>query len=135
MREGNKQERYQTMEGHEHGLTEKLKRLLHEAAEVSLDLEKAQGKWEAQPHYTSIEARAHALGQQLSREVQQRRMAELAAESPPIAKCPTCGTRCQIRSRKRTVTSIDGEVELLEQRGECPVCRRAFFPSAGTPGL
>lgn len=123
------------MEGREPGLAEKLRCLLREAAEVSLELEKAQGKWESRPHYTLIEARAHALGQQLSREVQQRRMAELAVESPAIAKCPTCGTRCQTRSCKRTVTSIDGEVELLEQRGECPVCRRAFFPSAGALGL
>jgi hypothetical protein len=123
------------MEGRESALVEKLQRLLREAAEVSLELEKAEGRWEARPHYTSIEARAHELGQQLSRQVQQRRMAELVAESPPTAKCPSCGTRCETRPHQRTVASIDGSVQLLEQRGECPVCRRAFFPSAGELGL
>lgn len=118
------------MEGREHVLSEKLRHLLRQAAEVSLELEKAEGKWQSHPHYTSIEARAHELGRQLSRVAQQRRLAELVAEAPLSAKCPACGTQCVARLQNRAVNSIDGPVELPEHRCECPVCRRAFFPSA-----
>ena len=124
-----------SMEGQSAALAEKLQRLLREAAEVSLELEKAEGRRVARPHYTQIEARAHQLGQRLSREVQQRRMVELVAEAPILKKCPACGTPCQAKLEKRTVTSIDGLVEVSEQRCECPVCRRAFFPSPGGSGV
>lgn len=123
------------MEVREEVLAEKLRRLLREVAEVSLELEKAQGTWESRPHYTGIESRAHDLGQQLSREVQRRRMAELVAQAPLTAKCPGCGMRCDTNLDKRVVASIDGPIELPEQRCECPVCRRAFFPSAGGFGV
>ena len=47
-------------------LTEKLEKLLKEAAEVSVTLDRANGTITGVPHYSVIEARAHDLGQQLS---------------------------------------------------------------------
>lgn len=111
-------------------LKQKLAGFLAAAAEASVELEKIDGTWEETPHYTRIEMRAHALGQQLSREVQQRRMRELTARAKSHATCPECGTRCPIRPHKRVVKAIDGPVELVEPKCHCPVCRRAFFPSA-----
>jgi uncharacterized protein with PIN domain len=112
-----------------------LDRLLREAAEVSVALEHVDGTWEETPHYTRIELRAHELGRRLAREVQQRRMGELAAGSEPTARCPECGTRCPTKPRKRRVPSIAGPVELIEPVCQCPACRRAFFPSADEAGL
>lgn len=117
------------------GLKKKMDRLLKEAAEVSVELEHAEGGLVAVLHYSLIEARAHELGRQLSREVQQRRMAETAAGQSAKARCPDCGTRCELAPWKRRVTSIDGSVELQELRGHCPFCERAFFPSAGADGV
>lgn len=123
------------MEGREAHLAEKLQRLLREAAEVSVELEKVRETWDPRAHYTRIEARAHDLGQQLSRETQRRHMAELVAQAPVTAKCPSCGTCCNATVVTRTVRAIDGPLELAEQRCECPTCRRAFFPAAEGTGL
>jgi hypothetical protein len=123
------------MDERERALKEKLERLIKEAAEVSVELNRGNGTLEGVPHYSLIEARAHQLGQQLSREVQQRQMAETVALQIPKAKCPKCGTRCELIPKKRSVKSIDGPVEIQELQGRCPFCRRAFFPSAGEIGV
>ena len=57
------------MDGATAVLKEKLNRLLKEAAQVSVDLGRADGTITGVPHYFVIEARAHELGQQLSREI------------------------------------------------------------------
>lgn len=123
------------MDDREQALKEKLDRLLKEAAEVSVELDGMDGRFADVPHYSVIEARAHELGRQLSRQVQQRQMAEAVARQVPKAACPTCGTRCELTARKRKVTSIDGPLDLQELQGYCPFCRRAFFPSAGETGV
>jgi len=111
-------------------LAEKLEKLLKEAAEVSVALDRANGTISGVPHYSVIEGRAHDLGRQLSREIQERQLGEVVAESAATAKCPECGTRCELTVEKRPLTSIDGPVGALEQQGYCPCCRRSFFPSA-----
>jgi len=111
-------------------LAEKLEKLLKEAAEVSVALDRVNGTISGVPHYSVIEARAHELGRQLSRQIQERQLREIAAEVPVTAKCPECGTRCELVVEKRSLTSIDGSVGALEQQGYCPCCRRSFFPSA-----
>jgi uncharacterized protein with PIN domain len=123
------------MEDRERVLKEKLERLVRETAEVSVELDRADGTIEGVPHYSVIELRAHQLGQQLSREIQQRQMAETVALQVPKAKCPTCGTRCELIPKKRSVKSIDGPLEVQELTGRCPFCRRDFFPSAGEAGV
>ena len=101
-------------------LKEKLEKLMKESAEMSVELDRANGTIQGLPHYSVIEARAHELGQQLSREIQRQQMGEVAAAQTPRARCPTCGTVCQLTLAKRRVTSIDGAVELQELKGSCP---------------
>ena len=122
------------MEGATITLKEKLDQLLREAAEVSVALDQADGTIVGVPHYAVIEARAHELGQQLSRQVQARQMEQITAQAA-AAKCPECGTRCQTDRKTRRVTSIDGPLALEESVGHCPACRRDFFPPAGDLGL
>jgi hypothetical protein len=123
------------MERHADELQEKLARLLLEAAEVSVTLDRANGTIQGVPHYSVIELRAHELGQQLSRQVQRRHLDAMMAQQAVRASCPGCGTYCQLHPVERQVTSIDGAVPLPELRGDCPKCRRAFFPLAGAAGI
>lgn len=111
-------------------LKARLEQLLREAAEVEVELSRADGSIKGVPHYSVIEGRAHALGKQLSREVQQRQMSELAGSQAMTAKCPECGTRCSLESEAREVNSVDGKAVLQELAGYCPCCRRCFFPNA-----
>ena len=83
------------MDGATAALKEKLNRLLKEAAQVSVDLDRADGTITGVPHYSVIEARAHELGQQLSREIQARQMGKLVAGRMATAPCPKCRARCE----------------------------------------
>lgn len=123
------------MDDRQAALREKFDRLLREAAEVEVELSRADGTIVGIPHYSVIESRAHDLGRRLSREIQQRQMGETAAVAPRSAQCPTCRTLCKLTEHKRPMTSIDGGFELQELKGHCPVCRRDFFPSSGDVGL
>ena len=116
-------------------LRKKLDDLLREAAEVSVALDRADGTIQGVPHYSVIEGRAHELGQQLSRQIQERQMAEIVAAQVPKASCPGCGRRCALIPTKRSVTSVDGGIELRELEGYCSSCRKAFFPPAGDAGV
>lgn len=108
----------------------RLERSLREAAEIEAELSRADGTIRGVPHYSVIEGRAHELGKQLSQMVQQRQMNELAADQATTAKCPTCGARCPVETRRRPLQSVDGATEIAEARGYCLGCRRAFFPAA-----
>ncbi len=123
------------MDGTTAPLKEKLDRLLREAAEVSVSLDRADGTIVGVPHYSVIEGRAHELGRQLSRQIQARQMGEITAQAAPSAKCPQCGTRCETDRKKRSVTSVDGPLTVEEPVGHCPNCRRDFFPPPGDVGL
>jgi len=105
-----------------------LDNLLKRAADVATRLSRADGTIRGVPHYSVIEAQAHAVGKQFSREVQGRQMRELTAEQPAHAQCPRCQTHCEVEAQHREVKSIDGPVPLLEREAYCPACRRAFFP-------
>lgn len=123
------------MDGTTATLQEKLDQLLHEAAEVSVALDQANGTIVGIPHYSVIETRAHELGQQLSRLIQARQMGQFAAHAADFAPCPECGTRCQLDRRERRITSIDGSLTVEEPVGHCPRCRRGFFPLPRNVGL
>ena len=110
-------------------LKERLERLLREAAEVEVELSRAEGTIKGVPHYSLIEGRAHQLGQQLSRQVQQQQMRELAASQATKGKCPGCKTAVPLEPREREVKTVDGEARLVELVGECPRCRKFFFPA------
>ncbi len=116
-------------------LQEQLASLLKQAAEASVALDRAKGTIKGVPHYSVIELRAHELGQQLSRQIQQRHLDEIVTQQAVGAACPGCGTYCQLHPAERSVTSIDGSVTLPELKGHCPKCRRAFFPLESSPRL
>jgi hypothetical protein len=116
------------MDGTATTLQEKLDDLLHQAAEASLALDRANGTIVGIPHYSVIETRAHELGQQLSRLIQARQMSQLAGHAADFAPCPECGTRCQLERKGRRIASIDGSFTVEEPSGYCPRCRRGFFP-------
>jgi hypothetical protein len=111
-------------------LRERLERSLREAAEIEVELSRADGSIRGVPHYSAIEGRAHELGKQLSRAVQQRQMSELVASHATTAKCPACGRRCDVQPQKRPLQSVDGPAEVADSQGYCPDCRRSFFPVA-----
>jgi type II secretory pathway component HofQ len=110
-------------------LKERLERLLREAAEVEVELSRADGTIKGVPHYSQIEGRAHELGKRLSRQVQQRQMSELAASQAATAKCPQCDAPVRLQPRQRDVKSVDGDTTLQELVGDCPRCRKSFFPA------
>ncbi len=116
-------------------LEEKQSRLMTEIADVTVELDRLRGERPAVPHYSVIELQAHELGQELSRAVQQRQMGELTAQAARSARCPGCQSVCEVRERKRHVTALDGELEMLEPTAHCDRCRRDFFPAEGTTGL
>lgn len=116
-------------------LKEKFEKLMTETAATAVALSRADGTVKGVPHYSVIEMHAHELGRQLSREIQQRQMTEVATEQTLKAKCPTCGTVCELTGGKHSVTSVDGPLVIQELKGHCRRCRRHFFPSAGSVGL
>ncbi len=119
------------MDGTATVLKEKLDQLLHQAAEVSVALDRVEGAIVGVPHSSVIETRAHELGKRLSRKVQALQMGVLAGGQDSTAKCPGCGARCETALKKRSVTSIDGRLAIEEPLGHCPACRRDFFPPPG----
>lgn len=123
------------MEGETARLRKKLGDLLREAAEVSVALDRADGTIQGVPHYSVIEGRAHELGRQFSRRIQERQMAEIVACQVSQASCPGCGRRCELTPVKREVTSADGQIMLAESEGYCRSCRKSFFPAAGDVGV
>ncbi len=113
---------------------QKLQRLFSETAELAVELDPAWKNAKRTPHYSKIEEAAHRIALQMSCRIQERLMREVAAERPTDASCPECGRVGDVEPSLRTIQSIDGPVELLEWKGYCPRCRRAFFPSAGGVG-
>jgi hypothetical protein len=116
-------------------LRKRLDDLLRQAAEISVALARADGTIRGVPHYSAIEGRAHQLGQQLSRQIQERQMGDIMAAWVPKGSCPACGRRGQLIATKRPVTSVDGRIEVRELGGYCPSCRKAFLPPAGDAGV
>lgn len=109
---------------------EEKRRLLERLAEIEIEQQREAGMFESVPHYSLLEQAARGLGQELSRITQQRSAREVAAASKSTAGCPGCGQECLVEMSKRTVTSLDGPVEVIEPVAHCPACRRDFFPSA-----
>jgi hypothetical protein len=117
------------MDANEVLLKEKLEFHLKQAAATAAELQALEQGAET-PHYDDIEKPAHALGQHFSRLIQTQRAREVAAGRLQDAPCPECQKVCRVDSKKRTVNSMDGPVELTETVAHCRRCRRSFFPSA-----
>src|ERR1051326_2478702 len=107
------------MDGTTIDLKEKLDQLLHQAAEVSVALDRVEGIIMGVPHYSVIEGRAHELGQQLSRRIQAQQMGDLAAHPPASAKSPQGAPRCDTSRKKRQVRSVDGTLTVEEPVAHC----------------
>lgn len=80
--------------------------------------------------YAQMEALGHGLGKELSRQVQQRLAERQGRRMPESFACPGCGRQCRAETKPKSLTSLDGEVELSETRCFCKRCRKSFFPSA-----
>ena len=122
------------MDGSALALRKKLDEHLLQAAEIYVALDQAEGTLVGIPHYSVIEARAHELGQQLSRRIQAHQMGRFTAHTAETAPCPECGTRCQLDRHRRRITSVDGPLTVEEPTGHCPRCRRGFFPPPRSVG-
>lgn len=120
------------MDGEDVALRAELELALERITQFKVALDRVEGKRPRGkvPHFSVIEDAAHAVGQELSRRVQERMLNEVVAEQPSVAKCPDCGTRCALTTKRREVLSGDGRIGVQDQVGHCPVCRRDFFPSA-----
>jgi predicted nucleic acid-binding Zn ribbon protein len=86
--------------------------------------------------FSDLEAIAGALGDEMARqlvETQVRGQAEGWPEQE-LGECPACGGPARkAPDRPRVVTTTRGDVAWTERVGNCPRCRRAFFPSG--PGV
>lgn len=105
-------------------------KLLQQLAELELAEQRRLGLFDSVPHYSEIEDAGQNLGRLLSRVTQSRLANEVAAGEPVARACPGCGKMCSVEVVKRRVSSLDGPIEIMEPKADCPACRRAFFPSA-----
>lgn len=104
--------------------------LLERVAEIEVQQQRRRGLFKEVPHFNEIEEAGQKLGRFLSCLAQSRLANEVAADHDVAHACPGCGRTCSVKSQKRTVTSLDGPVEIMESKAHCPACRRDFFPSA-----
>lgn len=122
------------MDAKKDALEQEKQTLLARLAEIAIEQQVQAGELLGTPHYSVIERMAVTLGRDLSRQAQERGAREVAANCEAEVPCPTCRLPCLVQTKKRTVTSIDGPVELTETVADCRKCRRSFFPSAGSHG-
>jgi hypothetical protein len=105
-------------------------RLLERVAEIEAQQHRQQGLFDKVPHFNEIEEAGQKLGRFLSRLSQSRLVNEVAACEVVVRACPTCHEACKVEMVKRTVTGLDGPLDVIEPKAHCPACRRDFFPSA-----
>lgn len=117
------------MDAKQADLEQDLAKVLQQAAELGARIQGIQ-QGTGTPHYDQIESHAHGVGQRLSQMMQRSRIANVTANGPTQADCPTCEKACGVRTETRQVLSEDGPVELIENVAHCTRCRRDFFPSA-----
>lgn len=82
--------------------------------------------------FSEIEEIGHQVGRlaagTVDRTLQERHAEHVEAAEP----CPQCGASCVVEatSRRRSLQTRDGTVELAEPVARCRACQRDFFPSA-----
>lgn len=109
---------------------EKKAQLFRQLSELLVEEQRQRGVFDETPHYSQLEQAAHDWALQFSQLAQGRVAAEAATLGNVLVACPQCGRQEPVETQKRTVMSLDGPVELLEQVAHCAACRRDFFPSA-----
>jgi predicted nucleic acid-binding Zn ribbon protein len=82
--------------------------------------------------FSELEAIAGALGDEMARQLVEVHVQEQAEDWPEeeLGECPVCGGAARkAPDQPRVVTTTRGDVAWKERVGNCPRCRRAFFPS------
>jgi hypothetical protein len=113
---------------------ERKRGLLRELAELQVEEMAEAGTFDQTPHFSVIERATWQLGREVLRETRERASREVVAQCPLQVACPTCGAICEVTTQRRTVTSMEGPIELTEAVAHCRRCRRSFFPSADGVG-
>jgi hypothetical protein len=114
---------------------ERKRELLRELAELQVEEMVEAGTFDQTPHFSVIERATSQLGKEVLRETRERAARELVSQCPLQVACPTCGAICETTTQRRTVSSMEGPIELTESVADCRRCRRSFFPSADGVGF
>jgi arylsulfatase A-like enzyme len=87
--------------------------------------------------FSELEAVAGALGDEMARQLIEVNVQEQADDWPEeeLGECPACGgTARKAPDQPRVLTTTRGDVAWKQRVGNCPRCRRAFFPSESSLG-
>lgn len=82
--------------------------------------------------FSELEDLAGALGDEMARQLMEIHIQGQAEEWPEeeLGECPLCGGAARkAPDEPRVLTTTRGDVAWKERVGNCPRCRRAFFPS------
>jgi len=80
---------------------------------------------------------AGALGDEMARQLIEINVQEQADDWPDneLGECPICGGAARkAPDEPRVLTTTRGDVAWKQRVGNCPHCRRAFFPSESSVG-
>ncbi len=122
------------MDAREIARKQEMERLTARLAELMVEEQRAEGVFETTPHFSVLEEAGHAMGQRVSRAIQEQSVRETVAQSVATASCPTCDLECPLEQKRRMLQGRDGPIEVLEPCGYCRRCRRSFFPSTDGNG-
>jgi hypothetical protein len=87
--------------------------------------------------FSDLEAVAGALGDEIARQLIEINVQEQADDWPEdeIGECPICGGAARkAPDQPRVLTTTRGDVAWKPRVGNCPSCRRAFFPPESGAG-
>jgi hypothetical protein len=87
--------------------------------------------------FSELEAIAGALGDEMARQLIEISIREQADDWPEdeLGECPVCGGPARkAPDEPRVLTTTRGDVTWKQRVGNCPSCRRAFFPSESVAG-
>jgi hypothetical protein len=87
--------------------------------------------------FSELEALAGVLGDEIARQIIETYVRGQAEDWPEdeLGECPTCGGPARkAPDEPRVLTTTRGDVAWKQRVGNCPRCRRAFFPSGPGAG-
>jgi hypothetical protein len=87
--------------------------------------------------FSELEGIAGALGDEMARQLIEVNVQEQADDWPEdeLGECPVCGGPARkAPDQPRVLATTRGTVAWKQRVGNCPRCRRAFFPSESNVG-
>ena len=87
--------------------------------------------------FSELEAVAGALGDEMARQLIEINVQEQADDWPEeeLGECPVCGGAARkAPNEPRVLKTTRGDVAWKQRVGNCPRCRRAFFPPESRVG-